>query len=263
MIAEHQKIIHQVKSKKVPFLTGYFVGGDPTPNETVQYIKEAVKSGIDAVEIGIPSPNPFMEGDVIKRCHARTYPHFREVEQIRAFLKTLRNEVPAPIWIMGYYTDIIASGLYNKLVGDNLIDGLIIPDLPLQEMFQLRQKLQKQNVSVIPVINNTMSNGDLKLAIAEADIIYCQLYQGKTGSATPDFSGLPLFYNKIRTLTDAVLMGGFGVKNLQLAKEVIESGFEGVVVGSEIVRIIEDQNMQHLSEFIKELAKVKILHEEE
>ncbi|HEY4553488.1 MAG TPA: tryptophan synthase subunit alpha, partial [Bacillaceae bacterium] len=240
MKTQHQRFIEKVKAKNTPFLTGYFVGGDPTPEETVKYIKEAVKAGMDAVEIGIPSPNPFMDGDIIKRSHARTFPHFQEIGQIKELLRNLKAEVPVPIWIMGYHTDIIESGLYEAFLDEKLMDGLIVPDFPIDEMLTLRRELKGHGVSVIPVINNDMRDAELEVAVAEADLIYCQLYKGKTGSATPDAGSMPIFYEKIRGFTDAVLMAGFGVKNFPLAKEVIESGFQGVIVGSGIVGIVEE-----------------------
>ncbi|WP_342433390.1 tryptophan synthase subunit alpha [Neobacillus sp. FSL H8-0543] len=245
------------KRKQQTFLTGYFVGGDPDIDTSITYIAEAVRNGMDAVEVGIPSMNPFLEGDVITRAHSRAYPHFHEAAQITSFLQKLKGQIDVPIWAMGYYQDVIQSGLYKELTKNQLVDGFIIPDLPLHEALALRKELSSYNVSVIPVINNEMSDSELGIALQDADLVYCQIYQGKTGTNIADLNELPSFYRRIRSLTYAILMAGFGVKSAVLAEQVWNCGFEGVVVGSEIVRLVETQNQNELTSFIQELSKAK------
>jgi tryptophan synthase alpha chain len=252
-----ETLLKKVKNKKQNFITGYFVGGDPDVTKSIQLIKEAVASGLDAVEIGIPSKKPFLEGEVIKRAHKRSIQHFLEDKQYVYFLQALRAEIFVPIWIMGYAEDIIYTGLYKKLIKEKCLDGLIIPNLLLFELVELKKELANTGVQVIPVINNGMSDTRLKAAVENSNIVYCQIYQGKTGSEIKDLTTLPQFHEKIRKFTNAALMAGFGVKTPILAKRVFEAGFDGVVVGSEIVRIIEE-NAKELSPFIESLSAVKL-----
>jgi tryptophan synthase alpha chain len=245
------------KSKQQTFLTGYFVGGDPDFDTSITYITEAVRNGIDAVEVGIPSMNPYLEGDVITRAHSRAYPDFHETAQISSFLQKLKGQIEVPIWAMGYNQDVIQSGLYKELAAKRLVDGFIIPDLPLHKALALRKELSRYHVSVIPVINNGMSDSELGIALQDADLVYCQIYQGKTGTNIANLNELPSFYRRIRSLTDAVLMAGFGVKSAALAEQVWNCGFEGVVVGSEIVRLVETQDQNKITTFIQELSKAK------
>lgn len=257
MITSQENFLNRVKNDKQSFLTGYFVGGDPNVGSALAYVKQAVANGVDAVEIGIPSMNPYLEGEVIKRSHARAYPNFHKKDQILPFFKRLRMEINVPIWVMGYYEDVIKSGLYIDLSIYQIIDGLIIPDLPLDEVIGLRKKLNKFNVSVIPVINNGMEDSELVVALKEADLVYCQIHQGKTGTKITNLNELPDFYHKIRSQTDAALMAGFGVKNASLAEKVWKCGFEGVVVGSEIVRMIETQDKEQFVHFVQGLSSAK------
>jgi tryptophan synthase alpha chain len=257
MITSQENFFNRVKNDKQSFLTGYFVGGDPDLGSSLTYIKEAVANGVDAVEVGIPSKNPYLEGEVIKRSHARAYPNFHEKDQILPFFKRLRLEINVPIWIMGYYEDVIKSGLYIDLSIYQIIDGFIIPDLPLDEVIGLRKELNKFNVSVIPVINNSMEDSELEVALEGADLVYCQIHQGKTGTNITNLNELPHFYQKIRSQTEAALMAGFGVKNALLAEQVWDCGFEGVVVGSEIVRMVEMQDKEQFVQFIQGLSSAK------
>ncbi|MFC0416431.1 tryptophan synthase subunit alpha [Cytobacillus solani] len=257
MITSQENFFNRVKNDKHPFLTGYFVGGDPDVGSALAYIKQAVANGVDAVEVGIPSENPYLEGEVIKRSHARAYSNFHKKDQILPFFKRLRLEINVPIWVMGYYEDVIKSGLYIDLSIYQIIDGLIIPDLPLDEVIGLRKELNKFNVSVIPVINNGMEDCELEIALKGADLVYCQIHQGKTGTNITNLNELPQFYHKIRSQTEAALMAGFGVKNALLAEQVWNCGFEGVVVGSEIVRMVEMQDKEQFVHFIQGLSSAK------
>ena len=234
------------------FLTGYFVAGFPSFEESIQSIKKAVENGLDAVEIGIPSQDPFLEGEVIKRAHKRTISHFHSEEQYIPFLKALRVEINVPIWIMGYAVDIVYTNLYKALCGEQLADGFIIPDLTSLEVKDL-----KKETNLIPVINEDMDEEQLREAVSGCDIVYCQIYNGKTGSEIKSLTTLPNFCRRVRGLTNATLMAGFGVKTSQVVEEVFQTGFDGVVVGSEIVRIIETGNSSALVDFIQELAICK------
>ncbi|RFU64636.1 tryptophan synthase subunit alpha [Peribacillus saganii] len=258
MSGAQRTFLYKVKQQQERFITGYFVAGDPSVESSIQIITESVRAGLDAIEIGFPSSNPYLEGDVIKRAHARTYSAFCQDEQYSIhFLETLRKEIDVPIWIMGYYADLIRTNFYKKLASSGCMDGFVIPDLNPEEGITLKAELTRNEISVIPVVNYRMPDAELKLAVKDTNIVYCQIYKGITGEEIKDLGSLPSFYRKIRNLTDAVLMAGFGVKNQELAKEVIKSGFDGVVVGSEIVSTVETNEIDKLMVFVKQLSKVK------
>ncbi|MCL6574090.1 MAG: tryptophan synthase subunit alpha [Bacillus sp. (in: Bacteria)] len=256
MSSEQQTFLKKVKNQHQHFLTGYFVGGDPSFEESIKNIKCAVDKGLDAIEIGIPSSDPFLEGEVIKRAHKRTIDHFNCEAHYVAFLKALRAEISVPIWIMGYTADIVHSNLYKVLSKDNLTDGFIIPDITVLDASTLKKELHHVGNQFIPVVNEGMNNEVIMEAVDGCKIVYCQIYKGKTGSAIKSLTTLPSFFQRVRSLTDATLMAGFGVKNAQVARQVLDAGFNGVVVGSEIVRLLEEDRTS-LGDFIQDLASCK------
>src|SRR5699024_1005286 len=116
----------------------------------------------------------------------------------------------------------------------------VIPDLPIEDMSVIQEKLQQENVNIIPVINNKMSDEAILSYVAHNPVVYCQLYAGKTGSSFKNTEGLPLFYERMRRLTDARLMAGFGIKNSTIAAEIFDVGYDGIVIGSEFVRLLTE-----------------------
>ncbi|WP_240035165.1 tryptophan synthase subunit alpha [Neobacillus notoginsengisoli] len=243
-----------MRNQKQTFLAGYFVAGDPGVTESIQYMKAAVREGLDVIEVGIPSGNPFLEGEVISRAHGRIISDFETEQDTLDFLAALRKEVEVPIWIMGYSNDVVKSGLYKDIFAQNLADCFIIPDLPLQEALELKRELPGR---LIPVINDGMADTEITQYVDGCPVVYCQIYRGKTGSVIPDFSSLPTFRARMRKITDAALMAGFGIKSARDVGQVLGAGFDGVVVGSQIVRLIEKNNQTSYNAFIRVLASMK------
>lgn len=250
---------HTTIDIKLPdqFLTGYFVCGHPDQHTCIELITASVQAGLDAIEIGIPSENPHLDGKVIQKAHADVLNNFCKQDDYISFLQELRSKVNVPIWIMGYFNDVIKSDLYMKLAKTNLVNGFIIPDLHLSQADSLSKELNQLGVSLIPVVNNRMSDAELVQLDRQNDLLYCQLYNGKTGKSITNLDYLPTFYKRVRLLANAKLMGGFGIKNGQLASQVYKSGYDGAVVGSEIVRHVEKGSKEDLVAFIGELASSK------
>ncbi|OLO39193.1 tryptophan synthase subunit alpha [Alkalihalophilus pseudofirmus] len=255
MMASQKNLIDKVKNDHEAFLTGYFVAADPSVGDSIDIIKKAVAAGLDVIEIGIPSKDPFLEGDVIRRAHNRTRKHFNKIVQFIDFLIKLRHEIHVPIWIMGYSAEVVDSNLYIEIAQKNLASAFIIPDISKENLSKVRKELKQWNTEMIPVINNHMSEEDIVFASQDCSIIYCQMHAGKTGTDLKNLDTLPLFEKKIRKLSNATLMAGFGIKNANLVREIIACGFDGVVVGSEIVKTMEKEPTEKLIEFIHQLKQ--------
>lgn len=247
------------KKTKLPdiFLTGYFVSGHPNQEQCIELITSSVEAGLDAVEIGIPSEDPFLDGEVIKRAHQKVLPYYQKFEEHLSFIKELRKKISTPIWVMGYYKDLMKDELYRRLAEEKLIDGYIIPDLKRKDLVPLQEELKYFSTALIPVVNDSMSDEELSHFADKKELLYCALYSGKTGKSISNFSNLPSFHQRVRNLTNAKLMGGFGIKNKELVQQVYDAGYDGAVVGSEIVRLVEEGTKEELLSFIRELASSK------
>ena len=173
------------------------------------------------------------------------------------YLAALRKKVSIPIWIMGYMEELLTDHTYVKLAESSYVDGFVIPNLPMSQIAKVQQNLHRENVRIIPVINNKMTDDDILTLTKDNDVIYCQLYAGKTGNKFTNIEDLPEFYHRMRSLTDAKLMAGFGIKNRAIAEQIFNVGYDGIVVGSEIVRLIASENKDGLYHLVDELVKSK------
>lgn len=240
-----------------PFITSYLVGGYPTREKSIQIMKKAADSGLNAIEIGFPSKNPYLDGDIIKSAHQEAKDVFSSLDDFIDYLKDVRKAISIPIWIMGYVNDLIHEDTYLKLAKSSYIDGFIIPDLELKQSVEVQQHLDETGVKIIPVINNEMTDEDMHILVKNKEVVYCQLYAGKTGHKLTNTDNLPAFYKRMRQLTNAKLMAGFGIKNQAIAEDIFSVGYDGIVVGSEFVRLVAADNEPALYQFIGELVQAK------
>ncbi|MEI3605277.1 tryptophan synthase subunit alpha [Pseudogracilibacillus sp. SE30717A] len=240
-----------------PFITAYLVGGYPSKEKNIELLKEAEKSGLNAIEIGFPSKAPYMDGETIKQAHKETENIFSDLDDFIDYLKDVRAAISIPIWIMGYVDDLFRDQAYIRLAESSYIDGFIIPDINVDQMNQAQQYLATTGAKFIPVVNNNMSDEEITILAENKEVIYCQLYAGKTGHKLTDTSTFPLFYERMRKLTNAKLMAGFGINSQEIAGKIFEVGYDGIVVGSEFVRIVATEKEETLYKFIRELVNAK------
>lgn len=252
------KVVNR-KEANIPnkFITGYFVAGFPSKGESIDILEEAVNNGVNVIELGFPSRNPYLDGDTIKQAHQKSVDYFPSIDDFIQYVGEVRERVSVPIWIMGYKADLLDGGEFLTLAQSSYVDGFVIPDLPLEEMTWIQRELQEENVTIIPVINNKMTDDDILSFIAHNSMVYCQLYAGKTGSSFMNTEGLPAFYERMRGLTDAKLMAGFGIKNSTIAQEIFQVGYDGIVIGSEFVRLLTENKEVDLYKSINLLVKTK------
>ena len=120
----------------MPFVTA----GDPDLATTALLIAELVTRGAHLVEVGIPYSDPVADGPVITASYHRALERGVKVAHIFQTLRTLRAEGSArinetPLVSMVSYAIVHRIGT-DRYLNDAVtagIDGLIVPDLPVEE----------------------------------------------------------------------------------------------------------------------------------
>lgn len=114
-------------------LSIYFTAGYPNINDTVTIIKNLENSGADMIEIGLPFSDPLADGPTIQASSTKALQNGMTSALLFNQLKDIRKSVSIPLIIMGYFNPILQYGVEDfckqcQAIG---IDGLIIPDLPV------------------------------------------------------------------------------------------------------------------------------------
>ena len=125
--------IQQKLQEDKKLLSIYFTAGYPNINDTVTTIKNLEDSGVDMIEIGLPFSDPLADGPTIQASSTQALKNGMTSELLFDQLKDIRKSVEIPLIIMGYFNPILQYGVeaFCKACQDVGIDGLIIPDLPV------------------------------------------------------------------------------------------------------------------------------------
>lgn len=235
-------------------LAGYFVIGDPNISEFLEIIKDSVSAGIDVLEIGVPSKNPLFDGDIIKRGHERVFQRgINTAYPDIACWRRMRDIVEVPVWAMGYCNELVKTGFYKELAVNQLIDGLLIPDCPAEETKKIAAEMGEYGIDIIRFVNSSMSDLEIKNAVDAGAFIYAQLYNGSTGNALAEFDNPRDLLKRIRNCSDSVVLAGFGVRTAKTVRELMDEGFDGVVVGSALMARLERSEKDSLYRLISDM----------
>ncbi len=240
------------EKKLVTFVTG----GDPDFDTSLEIIKTIIKNGADIIEIGMPFSDPMADGPTIQLSSNRAISKGIDLENIfllAAEAKKIKNDLP--IILMGYYNLILYFGIerFVKKCKENGVDGLIIVDLQPEEDEDLINELKYYQIDLIRLITPTTNEQRLKMILNNASgFLYYVSVMGITGQKSADLNELERSVSFIKKHTNLPVVPGFGIKNSTDVKNICKIA-DGAVVGSSIIKIIED----NLTNKDKMLSKIK------
>ncbi|MGB2136714.1 MAG: tryptophan synthase subunit alpha, partial [Flavobacteriaceae bacterium] len=125
--------IDQTFQKNQKLLSIYFSAGHPELEDTLPILKALQDSGVDMVEIGLPFSDPLADGPTIQESSTRALRNGMTTQKLFDQLENIRESIDIPLVLMGYFNPMMQYGIERfcqkcQSIG---IDGLIIPDLPI------------------------------------------------------------------------------------------------------------------------------------
>jgi len=181
-----QKMCELQEKGEKAFIT-YMTAGLPDMAGCKELIKAQEKAGTDVLELGIPFSDPVADGPVIQEASYKSIQLGTNLKKVFALMKEVRSEgVELPIIFMMYYNTVLYFGL-EKFVEECVesgVDGLIIPDLPLEEQGELRQFLTKENAPILIELVSPVSADRVPKILENArGFVYCVSGMGVTGQS--------------------------------------------------------------------------------
>lgn len=217
------------------------MAGDPDTARHLEYAR-AVLAEVDVLEIGIPFSDPVADGPVIERAAVRALERGAKPADALALARALRAGSDKPIVLMTYYNPVLRRGLdrFAREAHDAGVDGVILPDVPLEESGAPAEAFAKAGVDLIQLASPASPPERLaRLAKATRGFLYVVSSFGVTGARDTLAPETLEIVRRAKAACAGVtpFAVGFGVSSAEHVKLLAEA--DGVVVGSAIVSRIE------------------------
>jgi tryptophan synthase alpha chain len=204
-------------------------------------MKTLEAAGADIIELGVPYSDPLADGPVIQRASMRALKHQVTIlDCIRTAKQARLAGVQIPFVLFGYFNPILQLGLdtFFNLLNEHDIDGIIIPDLPVEEASEVATLARNHNIHLIPLIAPTSRDRISTIVDGASGFVYCVSSLGVTGMRSDFYAGIDQFLADVREATDLPIAVGFGISSKEQAIQLAPK-CDGIVVGSAIVNKIE------------------------
>jgi len=219
----------------IPFITA----GDPSLETTAKALQVLDRNGADLIELGIPYSDPLADGPTIQAAATRALNRGVTLEAVLKLVAEVTPKLSAPLILFTYYNPILNRGMetFLKDIYEAGARGLLVPDLPLEEMDTLLTAAEAVGIAVILLVAPTSPDERIQ-AIAQRSqgFIYLVSVTGVTGARQEIATRVEGLLADIHRTTDKPIGVGFGVSDPAQAKQLKDWGADGVIVGSAIVK---------------------------
>lgn len=252
--------INQLFEKKDRnILSVYFTAGYPNLNDTVSIIELLEQNGVDLIEIGMPFSDPTADGPTIQHSSDVALKNGMSLNVLFEQLKNIRKKVQIPLILMGYINPVLQFGMERFCVKCNEIgiDGLILPDLPLDEYNQhYRNYFEKNNLhNILLITPQTTNERILEIDRQSSGFIYMVSSSSTTGAGKKVEDFQTGYFNRVKNLNlkNPALIG-FGISDRETFENACRYA-NGAIIGSAFVKALSNSDPidKTVSVFVKSI----------
>lgn len=250
------RIQHKLNEDK-KLLSIYFTAGYPNLNDTVAIIQNLEKSGVDMIEIGLPFSDPLADGPTIQASSTQALKNGMTTEVLFKQLKDIRKSVSIPLIIMGYFNPILQFGVeaFCKKCNEIGIDGLIIPDLPV-DVYHEHYKSIFESYGLINVFLITPQTSEKRIRFIDSisnGFIYMVSSASVTGSKTGFGDKQTQYFERIKNMNlKNPQVIGFGISNKETFTQATTYA-KGAIIGSAFIKHITNNGVETIDDFTKQI----------
>lgn len=258
-MSDIEKVFQKLKAQGDGALIGYVTGGDPEPRFTPVIAEALVKGGVDILEVGIPFSDPIADGPTIQAASVRALEAGTVPKMVLGMAGEIKRKYGVPVVILTYFNPVFRMGLENffRLASNCGVDGVVVPDLPVEEADDYCKAAGACGVDTIFLAAPSTSMERLrKIVGCTSGFLYLVSHFGVTGARESlEDSTVQLIKRVLPYTAGRVpLAVGFGVSKPEHVKCIIQSGADGVIVGSAFVKIV-NRHQENASRMLEEIEK--------
>ncbi|MBX2823926.1 MAG: tryptophan synthase subunit alpha [Gammaproteobacteria bacterium] len=251
-----EQSIRKARETKDILLMTHIVLGYPSFDACLRVVEDMVEAGVDLMELQIPFSEPMADGPVILKANSEALAAGATVEQSFEMAEKLNREFDIPFLFMTYYNILFCQGVESFVqrcmsIG---IQGCIVPDLPPAEGQEYLDSMHGANLAPIHIFTPKTPEDRMRfLDDNSSGFIYSVARKGVTGKDTSFSNELEEYLARCRAHTDLPLAVGFGVKTREDI-DFLTGKADIAVVGSETIRVLEQEGVAGVKPFIKTLV---------
>jgi len=257
------RINHLFETKKENILSVYFTAGFPNLNDTVEIIQLLEKNGVDLIEIGMPFSDPTADGPTIQRSSETALKNGMSLKLLFEQLKDIRQTVKIPLILMGYINPVLQFGVeeFCKKCNEVGIDGMILPDMPLDEFeSNYKEFFSRNNLHNILLITPQTSEKRIRqIDDASSGFIYMVSSSSTTGTGKKVEDFQQDYFERIQQmkLKNPRLIG-FGISDHATFANACKFA-NGAIIGSAFVKSFSEKLTpeESISSFINQILLSK------
>ncbi|MDQ0184181.1 tryptophan synthase subunit alpha [Cytobacillus kochii] len=247
-----EKVFQTMKKEGKKAFVPYVMAGDgglPSLKEKLVFLQEA---GATAIEIGIPFSDPVADGPVIQEAGIRALNTGVTLKEIVDCIREIRPIIHIPLIFMTYMNPLLSYGLegFSRDIQTSGIDGLIIPDLPIEEEEIITSYLEEVKIELIRLVTLQSPIERIEeITKRGKGFVYAVTVNGITGTRAQFASQLSSHLEKIKSISPLPVLAGFGISTPEHVEEILQY-CDGVIVGSKIIELMEADNYEQIQALI-------------
>jgi tryptophan synthase alpha chain len=243
-------------SKQTGILNIYCTAGFPALEDTLPVMTALQAHGADMIELGMPFSDPLADGPVIQDSSTRALQNGMSLKKLFAQLKDFRKDIHVPVILMGYLNPVMQFGIEQFLqqCAATGVDGLILPDLPMQEYEQeYRPLFEKYGLHLIFLVTPETSEARIRQIDALSKGFVYAVSSSSTTGKDKDMKGQQAYFERLKALQlkNPVLIG-FGIKDKPTFDAACAYS-NGAIIGTAFIKAVE--NAKDLDGTIKQFIQ--------
>jgi tryptophan synthase alpha chain len=197
------------------------------------YLTAFADAGADLIEVGLPFSDPTMDGPTIQEASDAALARGATPAAVLGQLATVRVGIPL---IASTYANIALRPGFADALRVAGCTGLIVPDLPLDELARLNAPGIEVSLLASPA---TPDDRLAEIGRRSRGFVYAVSVMGTTGERDRLAPSAAALVTRVKRVTDLPVLLGFGISTPEQAAEAAAVA-DGVIVGAAIMRRILD-----------------------
>ena len=231
----------------------YIMAGDGGLDQLEKTIKFLQECGATAIEVGIPFSDPVADGPTIQAAGQRALANGTSLPAILDTLAQFKADRSIPVILMTYMNPIFVYGI-EKFARDCEkagVDGVIIPDVPLEEEALISPSLRDHSIALIRLATlETGTSRRAEICQRSEGFIYAVSVTGTTGVRASHHESVRSLLSELKEQSTVPVLAGFGISTPEQANQLSQH-CDGVIVGSKIVQLLHEGKKEEVKQLIQ------------